>query len=906
MTGTSASARLLPLVRATGGALLLAGLLAGMPLALTRWGAGLLPGHWPGGRALLIMLENPLPSTLLELLVLAGWGIWVVLALSTARELCWYAAHLPALLRQGGDLGQLTARRGVAAVLLAALVLGLVASLRAVPPAPQHGPGLVTAAFTRPVATAPAVSGQAPTTTASVAATAPAVCEVRRGDTLWDLARRHLDDPLRWKEIYELNHGLVQADGRALRDPDWIYPGWRLQLPSSPRASAPPSAPGSGTAPTGTPRGTATAPSPSGTAAAAPTAAPPLPSGSTHTPVVPGPSNATHASRPAGSRLPGGAGYIDAALLAALSGAAALLLARRRARPHQPAEPRAYQQPQPAGPEEAPLVDAVRHLHRLQGSNTQAPSEGSASLAASGDTTLSLSDLLDRSPTRQLSLTGPGGADAVRALLASVLTAATPTEHLVVPATDLDELAPALTGTRFPQLLVAADGEAALTALEEHALRAARARHGGDTAPFPRLVLVADLDQRQHQRLAALLRTDQWGTLAAVHPRPTPDADHYVIADDGLCARQPVSGGETAAQTLRFFHLRTQAADTLLRLVRAHREETTEPNPPSFPRGTESNISVPLSDGAETPTEIPSPAIQEEPPLPEGHSGTFPPVAPVAAPRSAATPAGTAVATATSVRLNLLGPLTVEVRGEPLERGIRGNVGDLLAYLAVHPEGRSKDAIITALWPEQDDPEAAAKTFDNTKSTARGALRAALEHSRSIAVFVQSGSLWRLDPNLISSDLDDLREAFRQAHAAGRDAEARLDACRRIAELDTGVLHATSDSEWLDIHREDLRRRTLDALNILAGEPGLAPEQVLVHLDHALRLDPYNDQLYLRQARLHADLGNPDAVRRTMNRLQQRLKEISTRPDPAVLGAFHLLLGSPAPASGSTPARLRR
>lgn len=47
---------------------------------------------------------------------------------------------------------------------------------------------------------------------------------VERGDTLWDIARRLLDDPFRWQEIYSANRGL-------LSNPDRIYPGQELTIP---------------------------------------------------------------------------------------------------------------------------------------------------------------------------------------------------------------------------------------------------------------------------------------------------------------------------------------------------------------------------------------------------------------------------------------------------------------------------------------------------------------------------------------------------------------------------------------------------------------------------------------------------------------------------------------------------
>ena len=55
---------------------------------------------------------------------------------------------------------------------------------------------------------------------------------VVRYDTLWGLAEAHLRDPFRWHEIYDLNHGRVQADGRALTDPDLIQVGWTLTFPA--------------------------------------------------------------------------------------------------------------------------------------------------------------------------------------------------------------------------------------------------------------------------------------------------------------------------------------------------------------------------------------------------------------------------------------------------------------------------------------------------------------------------------------------------------------------------------------------------------------------------------------------------------------------------------------------------
>ena len=100
------------------------------------------------------------------------------------------------------------------------------------------------------------------TTRLSAQETTPSAHTVKRGDTLWDLAKLYLGDSFLWPEIYRLNTDVID-------DPHWIYPGEVLKLPAPgsmpPVAETPPVKQAGEPAPTAPAPTAAPLPSASGT-----------------------------------------------------------------------------------------------------------------------------------------------------------------------------------------------------------------------------------------------------------------------------------------------------------------------------------------------------------------------------------------------------------------------------------------------------------------------------------------------------------------------------------------------------------------------------------------------------------------------------------------------------------------
>ena len=241
------------------------------------------------------------------------------------------------------------------------------------------------------------------------------------------------------------------------------------------------------------------------------------------------------------------------------------------------------------------------------------------------------------------------------------------------------------------------------------------------------------------------------------------------------------------------------------------------------------------------------------------------------------------------VQLTLLGPLRITAGGQEIGGGLR-KARELMAFLAVHPDGTSGEAISEALWPESDTSHATSQR-NLALRKARSMLRTATGLAVPMWILHTSGR-YRLDPALVTADLWQFSGALDEARDADGD-EARLAACRKAAGLYHGELAEEEGYDWTEPYAETARRRALDAWTTIAEIlQARDPDQALAALESALGHDPYNEFLYQRIMWLQAAAGHPEAVRRTLSLLEARLTDLGITPGAQTRQIAASLLGT--------------
>jgi DNA-binding SARP family transcriptional activator len=710
------------------------------------------------------------------------------------------------------------------------------------------------------------------------------VHHVVKYDNLWDIAKHELGDPNRWREIYILNRGHVQANGYALTDPDEIHIGWVLALPANDAAPAAP-APGHTEPPAQTdPAAPATpaapaAPAPSAIASADPSpavlpsansasTAPTAPIVSTPSASAPAPNETQHhVDRQAGVSMPS-QGWVSLGLAATIAAVAALLRLhrRRRARLGFPIPIRTGPHPAPVPPPLA-AADAAGTRELNLDPDTQTlpgvlPAPPAVPAPVGVDTTgaeLSLFDL----PGPGIALHGAGAQAVARAVLASTLATGILETMSVRPVvvTTTDTLAqllpegvepagldPDRTSFDGERLIVLTDTAAAVTHAEEEMIHRRRLLDTFDADSVTALNARTDHAEHQPPYLLLVQGNDRYAArIGAVAAHRTALHLHTVILGDldgipgvAITTDGTPDSSDAQASASTIGRLATLGPANLAQVLAMLTEAAPRPE-----RGID--IDDPIAVLEQAPTAVSAEVLPDIP-----------------APSSDA-PA--------PVRLTVLGPVTVTTDVGPVTTGMRSGSYTVLAVLAAHPTGRTLDQITACLYPDAD-PGAVNRVRTDITS-ARKVLRAATgDEEQRFIVYDPAATRYRLDPDSIEVDLWRMLTAIGAANTAADDA-ACLTALHQAAGMYRGDFADGQDRAWAADYATTYRHQIL---NVYARIAELLeadqPDQAVAALERAMDLDPVNEELYQRIMRIHGRQHRPEAVRRTLRRLEQRLADL--------------------------------
>lgn len=917
----TASQRLGPagrIVAATRGAtafLMLLGLVAGVPWALSRYVGWPLPDHLPSPTEVALQLLGPLSTGLLiDVLACVCWVVWMVFTIDVVR--CVPDAARAAT--QGVRLPRVprpSPTHALAAVLVGAVALSILGpraptrhagSLGAARPVvatatawPQGAPGVVASVYTLPRSHAkPATSGDAParSVTRSVVVRAPdPVTGVH--DSLWRIAQRTIGDGARWPEIFALNQGKPQPDGGRLNRPSLIFPGEELTLP---------------VAPTGQPEESAT-PRPDGPASPAPGL--PAPAAGRPGPENPPPPVASpQADRTGPGPTAGGDTsvwrpelFTGLGLAAAVS--TALVLARRRRRRHYrpgshdrddlPVAPVVYQlrlahlrdvddQPDVDEPD---VDDLDAGTDGLTGTRARPDHSGASPREAAPETDTdpaasARAIAAAAATTHGLGLTGPGSADALRALLLTLLgadttrSAAKPSLRVLVPRDDLTELlGDDLAVDHLPAALrVFTTLDDALDEIETVTIDRA-GRTPVDDAEDPMLVLVARPDQYTRPRIQAVLDNGcALGVAGLLLGQWRPGGSLHVQTDGTVTATSP--GPCERLRGTCLFGLDAAGATRIIELLG---EATPGPNPAAA--DTSGDVDLEISAAAPGETEVANPDISSGPPRqPAGAD----PRDRATEPETGRESAGGAVGVPhPPLRISVLGPPRVLWRPasappgqDPTELEITGRLQprarELLIYLTLHPQGAGRDALAATLWPGSP-PGRVTNALNTALTRLRQTLTRLTDGQVTDAVQNTDGRL-SLDPAVVLTDYWHFDAAVTARRSATTDA-ARLSAHQDVVDSYGGELAEGMALEWIEPTREAVRRDAIDSVAALARALFTThPQRTLDLLEIARAFDPYNELVYRDIMRLQERLGLVDAITRTLALLTARLAETGDAP----------------------------
>ncbi|MEU2169601.1 transcriptional regulator [Micromonospora chersina] len=825
------------------------------------------------------------PNVLAGAAVWALWVLWAVFALLLVAELLAVLTRwrIPAL-RLPAPLHRLVfGLAGTAAIAVTSVVsltgeeadrsAAVVASAeggRVIPrQAVARGPALIRVADTRYVYT------------------------VERHDTLSRIAKEWLGDADRWPEICRLNkHRHFPRIGGTLRDCNLLYPGWELRLPADARPpqtatpAAPPAPSPSAATPSASPSTGPSAPSAAvpaatpdqeaaPTSSSTPSATPSARESTSRTPIVTATPSASRSASPAVGDIQGSTAATDEhgvqlspsswlpwSLAAAISAAVALVWAQRRRR--YTGEPDADQPTQ--------LPPPVLQLRRAVARNPDLPKPEDHHT----ETPALVPDLAPL-PPGGTGIVGDGAHATARAALVAVLASGGPQHpdargEVIIDAATLETLLGPDTAalTPWPRLHIA-DSPGDLLAvmeakllhrrriLDEHALTdlGTPRQQAPDEEPLPPFMLITHTPPagaRMRAKTALALGADLHVSallLGEWTHGPTVEVD-----PDGHATLVPGQAAEPMPPRLPV--LDREAAIQILTTLRE--AQTGEPPALASPAVPVAVVPLHANRTDSKPTEQPAVTAQPD-------------------------------ATTRKAQLRVLGEPRIDNITQP-GRPLRAKALELAVFLACHPDGVTTRDIGEYLEPDARLSQADQRVHTNASNLRHVLGRAGTADTKN-AYVIKTAGRYRLDPATVDVDVWTLRDLLRRSAIA--TGPRRRDLLTAACDLYTAPLADGHDYEWLQPHREAVRRWGTEAHLLLADDLIHSdPQAASDLLDKAIGLDHYNEALYTRAMHARHALGDADGIRTLLHALTKALADLDAEPQEETIALATQIGGSMA------------
>ena len=242
-----------------------------------------------------------------------------------------------------------------------------------------------------------------------------------------------------------------------------------------------------------------------------------------------------------------------------------------------------------------------------------------------------------------------------------------------------------------------------------------------------------------------------------------------------------------------------------------------------------------------------------------------------------------------TLRVLALGPLQVFVDGKLVESTAWGSARprELLVYLLMHPEGRTKEQVGLVFWPD-----ASAAQLRNSFHVTLHRLRKALGNPEWITL---AHDRYRVDPAVLEAF--DVLEFERDVAAARRSlkrqeegASAKLE--QALARFRGDFLDGEPVGDWHLEHRDRLQRVYVDALMELGAR--LVAEERHAKAAEAYRRvlarDELHEEALLALMKSLAAMGERSQALRVYRRFAERMREeLDTEPDDETTAFFERL-----------------